>query len=128
MQVRVDVAALIGFREEVVEIPEAYLVILCSKIGIGKVASTAAVNLAVSNEQARDGPLLLRRQCLIESAASHDRGKLRFGQVGVCKALHQMDVSGRSIGTEQVDALQLEFVQIGDFHLEFEPVTRENLV
>lgn len=75
------------------EIPEAYLVILCSKIGIGKVASTAAVNLAVSNEQARDGPLLLRRQCLIESAASHDRGKLGFGQVGVRQTLHQVDVS-----------------------------------
>lgn len=75
------------------EIPEAYLVILCSKIGIGKVASTAAVNLAVSNEQARDSPLLLRRQCLIESAASHDGGKLGFRQVGVSQIPHKMQIS-----------------------------------
>ena len=128
LQVRVDVAALIGFRQQIVEVPEAYLVVLCSKIGIGKVTPTAVVNLAVRDKQARDGPLLLRRQCLIESAASHDRGELRFGQVGVRQALHQMDVSGRSVGTEQVDALQVEFIQIGDLHLKFESVTRENLV
>ena len=75
------------------EVPEAYLVVFCSEIGIGKVASAAAVNLAVGNEQARDGLLLLRRQCLIESAAAHDSGELGFGQVGVSQALHQVDVS-----------------------------------
>ena len=128
LQVRVDVAALIGFREQVVEVPEAYLVVLHSEIRVGKIASAAAVNLAVGNEQARDGLLLLRRQCLIESAAAHDGGELGFGQVGVRQALHEVDVSGRSVGTEQVDALQIEFIQIGDLHLEFKPVTRENLV
>ena len=110
------------------EVPETNLVVLCPEIGIGEVTPTAVVYLAVRDKQARDGPLLLRRQCLIESAASHDRGELRFGQVGVCKALHQMDVSGRSVGTEQVDALQVELIQIGDLHLKLEPVTRENLV
>lgn len=128
MQVRVDVAALVGFRQQIVEVPEAYLVVLSPEIGIGEVASTAAVNLAVCDKQARDSPLLLRRQCLIESAASHDGGELGFGQVGVRQALHKVDVSGRSVGTEQVDALQIELVQIRDFHLEFEPVTRKNLV
>lgn len=82
------------------EVPETNLVVLCPEIGIGEVTPTAVVYLAVRDKQARDGPLLLRRQCLIESAASHDCGELRFGQVGVCKALHQMDVSGRSVGTE----------------------------
>lgn len=128
MQVGVNVAAFIGFRQQVVEVPEANLVVLRPEIGIGIVAPTAVVNLAVSNEQARDGPLLLGRKSLIESAASHNRGELRFGQVGVRQTLHQMDVSGRSIGTEQVDALQVEFIQIGDLHLKFESVTRENLV
>ena len=110
------------------EVPEAYLVVLCSKIGVGKVASAATVNLAVRNEQARDGLLLLRRKCLIESAAAHDGGELGFSQVGVRQVLHQMNVSGRSIGTEQVDALQIEFIQVGDLHLKLEPVARENLV
>ena len=128
LQVRVDVAALIGFREQVVEVPETNLVVLCPEIGIGEVTPTAVVYLAVRDKQARDGPLLLRRQCLIESAASHDRGELGFGQVGVRQALHKVDVSGRSVGTEQVDALQIELVQIRDFHLEFEPVSRKNLV
>lgn len=72
--------------------------------------------------------MLLRRQSLIESAAAHDGSKLGFGQVGVRQAFHEMDVSRRSVGTEQVDALQIELVQIRDFHLEFEPVSRENLV
>lgn len=128
LQVRVDVAALVGFRQQVVEVPEAYLVVLRTEIGIGEVTPTAVVYLAVRDKQARDGPLLLRRQCLIKSAASHDRDKLRFGQVGVRQTLHQVDVSGRCVGTEQVDALQVEFIQIGDLHLEFEPVTSENLV
>ena len=78
LQVRVDVAALIGFREEVVEIPEAYLVILCSKIGIGKVATTAVVNLAVCNKETRDSLLLFRRKSLIKAAASYNCGELGF--------------------------------------------------
>ena len=92
MQVRVNVAALIGFRQQVVEIPEANLIILCPEIGIGIVAPTAVVNLAVSNEQARDSPLLLRRKSLIESAASHDGGELGFGQVGVRKVPHKVQI------------------------------------
>ena len=49
LQVRVDVAALIGFREQVVEVPEAYLVVLRSEIRVGKIASAAAVLYATIN-------------------------------------------------------------------------------
>lgn len=78
LQVRVDIAALIGFREEVVEIPETNLVVLRPKVGIGKVATTAVVNLAVCNKETRDSLLLFRRKSLIKAAASYNCGELGF--------------------------------------------------
>lgn len=49
LQVSVNVASLVRFRKQVVEVPHGESVILCPKVRITKIATTDIVDLAVRN-------------------------------------------------------------------------------
>ena len=90
LQIAVNVTALIGFRQEIVEVEHRNRVVFDTEIRICVEVAANIVNLTVGDEQFGYAPLIAVRQSLIEPHAPYDLGELRFCQASLRKRLQQI--------------------------------------
>ena len=87
LQIAVYVAALVGFRQEIVEVEHRNRVVLYSEIRICVEVTADIVNLTVGYQEFRHVALIAVWQSLIESHAPYDLGELCFCQASLRKCL-----------------------------------------
>ena len=105
LQIAVDVTALVGFRQEIMEVEHRNRVVLDTEIRICIEISADIVNLTVGDEQFGYASLIAVWQSLIEPHAPYDLGELRFCQASLRKRLQKMNVLCRTERIEQVKHL-----------------------
>lgn len=118
LQIAVNVTALVGFRQEVVEVEHRNRAVLDPEVRIYVEVTADVVNLTVGYQEFWHVALIAVRQSLIKPHAPYDLSELRFGQAGLRKRLQQMNVLCRTERIEQVKHLLVEVMeQIGRAHV-----------
>lgn len=128
LQIAVYVAALIGFRQEIVEVEHRNRVVLYSEIRICVEVTADIVNLTVGYQEFRHVALIAVWQSLIEPHAPYDLGELRFCQARLRKRLQQMNVLCRTERIEQVKHLLVEVVERHHFKLNLCALSCQHLI
>lgn len=105
LQIAVYVTALVGFRQEIVEVKHRNRVVLYTEIRICVEVTADIVNLTVGYQEFRHVALIAVWQSLIEPHAPYDLGELSFCQASLRKRLQQMNVLCRTERIEQVKHL-----------------------
>lgn len=128
LQIAVYITALVGFRQEIVEVEHRNRVVLDTEIRICVEVTADIVNLTVGDEQFGYASLIAVWQSLIESHAPYDLGELRFCQASLRKRLQQMNVLCRTERIEQVKHLLVEVVERHHFKLNLCALSCQHLI
>ena len=128
LQIAVDVTALVGFRQEIVEVEHRNRVVLDSEIRICVEVTADIVNLTVGYQELWHVTLIAVRQSLIEPHSPNDLSKLCFCQASLRKRLQQMNVLCRIERVEQFKHLLVEVVERHHFKLNLCALSCQHLI